>query len=131
MKISISINVKLSRNEDRGFIDSLRENDGSYRLQLSLSAADPDFRNKDEMWKRDNDFSLPDPHLERKNPRYIAWMKEQEKKEENLQRKVDELKRRHLTHGVEKSSSYINDELDLSDAEWGDIPDLIRKYLGM
>ena len=118
MKINVSITIELSKKEEKGFSDSIRENYGSSLINLSLESMDPDFRDG-EIWQRDNDFSKPDPHYERKNPCYIAWMKEQEKKEEDLR-----MLRERLSHPTEEAP-------DLSDAEWGDIPDLIRKYLGM
>ena len=115
--MKISIIIELTKKEERGFIDSLRENYGSSLINLSLESMDPDFRDG-EIWKRDNDFSKPDPHYERNNPCYIAWMKEQEKKEEDLRM-------------LRERSNPTEEALDLSSVSIDDIPDLIRKYLGM
>ena len=100
--MKLTITIELTKDEERGFIDSLRENYGSSLVNLSLESMDPDFRDG-EIWQRDNDFSKPDPHYERENPRYVAWMKEQEKKKAP----------------------------DLSGVPIEDIPNLIEKYLGM
>lgn len=140
MKISIAI--ELTKDEERGFIDSLRENYGSSLINLSLESMDPDFRDG-EIWQRDNDFSKPDPHFEMSNQRYIKWEEEQKKKEaERLRRKVIEeedlrmLKEKHSKDPFyrevrERLSNPKEDTLDLSSVSIDDIPDLIRKYLGM
>ena len=127
--MKIRLEIKLTK-EEKGFVDSLRENYRSYLLNLSLESMDPDFRDG-EIWQRDNDFSKPDPHFEMSNPRYIKW-KEEQKKREDLRMLRERYSKDPFYREVRERLSHPTEEApDLSSVSINDIPDLIRKYLGM